>query len=348
MVYSTEKNNSTDYAFIHIAKRKISVEQLINQLYDQSSQETIRYFQLLNSHLKQGYILPGQAVIIASPKGSECSMFEIELVESVKRMEQKRHHLAQEKREALGRYYGLLDNVAQHGGMAYGLSVGYFSNHAKSVISILKEIEQVYVQQYNQQGHFNNPRFFVRRNHLFNNLKSTLKNMVGKSLAGPDIDHHNIRKSLGLSSQSILHKLKTQGGLPIEKIPQFEANYTKVTTLTNNLKRTGHLGIVLDVGQSAARIHRTCTVDVDNNQCGRTGFKETGRVAGNVAGGFAGAGAAYAVCNVIFGLPSAGSSMLWCGIVVGASSGYFASKGLSDYAEGKGEVLYETIISIKD
>ncbi len=348
MAYSTEINNSIDYAFIHIAKRKISVEQLISQLYDQSSQETIRYFQLLNSHLKQGYVLPGQAVIIASPKGSECSMFEIELMASVKRMEQKRHHLAQEKREALGRYYGLLDNVAQHGGMAYGLSVGYFSNHAKSVTSILKEIEQTYVQQYNQQGHFNNPRFFVRRNHLFNNLKSTLKNMVGKSLAGPDIDHHNIRKSLGLSSQSILHKLKAQGGLPIEKIPQFEANYTKVTNLTNNLKRAGHLGIVLDVGQSAARVHRACTVDADNNQCGRTGFKETGRVAGNVAGGLVGASIAYATCNVIFGLPSAGTSLLWCGIVVGASSGYIASNIISTEGVKQGEIIYETLISLEE
>ncbi len=104
------------------------------------------------------------------------------------------------------------------------------------------------------------------------------------------------------------------------------------------------LGIALDVGQSVARIHRACTVDADKNQCGRTGFRETGRV----AGGFAGSGAAYAVCNVIFGLPSAGSSLLWCGIVVGASTGYIASNIASGYFEKKGEVLYETLISLKD
>jgi len=121
-----------------------------------------------------------------------------------------------------------------------------------------------------------------------------------------------------------------------------------VINLTNNLKRAGHLGILLDVGQSATRIHRACTVDVDNNQCGSTGFKETGRVAGNVAGGFVGAGTAYVACNMIFGLPSAGSSLLWCGIVVGASSGYIASNIASGYFEIKGEVLYETLISLRD
>ncbi len=149
------------------------------------------------------------------------------------------------------------------------------------------------------------------------------------------IIHHFIRNCLGLSNKSILHKLKAQGGLPIEKIPQFEANYTKVTNLTNNLKCAGHLGIVLDVGQSAARIHRACTVDVDNNQCGRTGFKETGRVAGNVAGGMAGAFLAYKSCNLIFAVPSVGSSLLWCGIVVGAASGYLASNKASGLLEKK-------------
>ncbi len=301
MASFTETNNTTDYAFIHIAKRRISVEQLIIQLYHQSSQETIRYFQLLNSHLKDGYVLPGQAVIIAPPKGNECSAFEMELMASVNRIEQKRKHLAQGQREVLGHYYGLLDNVAHYGGTGYGLSVGYFSNHAKSVTSILKEIEKTYVYQYNQQGHFNNQRFFVRRNQLFKELEAILNNMVGKSLAGADIDHHDLRNSLGLSSKSILHKLKAQGELPIERIPGFEANYTKVANLTRTLKHASYFGIALDVGQSVARIHRACTVDADKNQCGRIGFKETGRVAGNVAGGMAGAFIAYKTCNLIFG-----------------------------------------------
>ncbi len=85
----------------------------------------------------------------------------------------------------------------------------------------------------------------------------------------------------------------------------------------------------------------------DNNQCGRTGFKETGRVAGNVAGGFAGAGTAYATCNMLFGLPSAGSNLLWCGIVVVASCGYLASNYLSSKGEKKVSILYETLISLE-
>ena len=106
--------------------------------------------------------------------------------------------------------------------------------------------------------------------------------------------------------------------------------------------------IALDIEQSVARVHCACTVDADKNQCGRTGFRKTGRVSGNVAGGFAGSAIAFITCNLVFGLPSAGSSILWCGIAVGASSGYFASNGLSGYAEEKGEVLYETLISMKD
>jgi len=105
--------------------------------------------------------------------------------------------------------------------------------------------------------------------------------------------------------------------------------------------------IALDIEQSVARIHRACTVDADKNQCGRTGFRETGRVSGNVAGGMAGAFIAFKTCNLIFAVPSAGSSLLWCGIVVGATSGYLASNYLSSKGEEKGNILYETLISLE-
>ncbi len=141
--------------------------------------------------------------------------------------------------------------------------------------------------------------------------------MVGKSLFGPYIDTHNVRTGLGLSTKSILHKIKAQGIYPIESIPGFEANYAKVANLSRKLKVGGYIAITLDVGRSVARIHRACTVDAGKQQCGRTGFKETGRVAGNVIGGYGGGYLAYQACNVLFSVPSAGTSLLWCGIVAG-------------------------------
>ena len=43
---------------------------------------------------------------------------------------------------------------------------------------------------------------------------------------------------------------------------------------------------------------------------------------------------------MVFGLETAGTSLLWCGIV---ADGYFSGKHLGDYGQNKGDALYETI-----
>lgn len=163
--------------------------------------------------------------------------------------------------------------------------------------------------------------------------------MVGQSILGPHIDSYDIRSSLGLSSKSILHKLDRQGKYPANSIPGYEANYTKVAKLSEKLRYGGYIGIALDVGQSGARIQRACTLDLVEEQCGRTSFRETGRVAGSVGGGAAGGFmAAYATCNLLFGLETAGTSLLWCGIVAGGVGGYLGSNAASGRFEKFGMV----------
>jgi len=40
-----QHNNNEDYAFIHIAKKQMSVERIISELYYQATPEALRYFQ---------------------------------------------------------------------------------------------------------------------------------------------------------------------------------------------------------------------------------------------------------------------------------------------------------------
>ena len=71
-------------------------------------------------------------------------------------------------------------------------------------------------------------------------------------------------------------------------------------------------------------------------------FSEGGRLTGSVAGGsLGGAGGAYLTCNLIFGLPSGGTSILWCSIVAGAAGGYVVGKVFSNGAQMMGESIYE-------
>jgi len=111
--------------------------------------------------------------------------------------------------------------------------------------------------------------------------------------------------------------------------------------LSKTLRGVGYVGIALDVGQSSIKIHEACTVGTDQ-QCTKTSFTEGGRLTGSVIGGSAGGFlAAYGTCNLIFGLKSAGTSLLWCGIVAGAVGGYAGGKYGGEAVEVAGEKLYE-------
>ncbi len=68
------------------------------------------------------------------------------------------------------------------------------------------------------------------------------------------------------------------------------------------------------------------------------GTPEFGRVTaggiGNVAGGLMGSAIGYGACTFIFAAPTAGTSVFWCGILVGGVVGMGLSSGLQSAGEG--------------
>ncbi len=70
-------------------------------------------------------------------------------------------------------------------------------------------------------------------------------------------------------------------------------------------------------------------------------------MAESVAGGAVGGFLAYEACNVVFGIPSAGTSLLWCGIIAGAAGGYLGGNWLNQVLENRAIILYEALIPLK-
>ena len=66
---------------------------------------------------------------------------------------------------------------------------------------------------------------------------------------------------------------------------------------------------------------------------------ETAGFAGSTAGGMLGETAAYLACNVVFVLPSGGTSLLWCGLIAGGIGGYLGGKYVKLGAQ-KGAALF--------
>ena len=111
--------------------------------------------------------------------------------------------------------------------------------------------------------------------------------------------------------------------------------------MATNLKRVGYVGIALDGFQSYANIQQACLSQPGGDNCGRTKYRETGRLGGSIAGGgIGGFVTSYGVCNLVFGLETAGTSLLWCTIVAGATGGYFGAKKGGEFLGNKAETLY--------
>lgn len=282
-------------------------------------------------------------VVVTPPDSLQCTSFESDLASAAKLVDQKLAELSAREKQVMAEHYQMLNNVANYGGAGYGATLTYFSHHVKNVEATLRQISDLYVKTYNSKGDLNSRQFFQQRKLLFIQLDNTLKSFVGHSKMGYSTDFAKIRHNLGLSTKSLMHQWKSQTG-PVVDVPGFDKNLKKTAQLSRVLRGAGYVGIVLDVGQSGLKIHEACTVGTDQ-QCARTSFKQGGRLTGSVIGGsFGGYAAAYGTCNLLFALESAGSSLLWCGIVAGVAGGYFGGKLGGKFIGGRGEYLYETTI----
>jgi hypothetical protein len=110
--------------------------------------------------------------------------------------------------------------------------------------------------------------------------------------------------------------------------------------MAKNLKRVGYVGIALTGIDAAANIQKACTVG-DDAACSKSKYTQTGRAGGIVLGGTLGGYAAYAGCNILFGLESFGTSLFWCSLVVGAGAGYYGSKSVGVLGEAGGEEIHK-------
>jgi len=331
-----------DGIYYHFAKKPQSVDALISSLYTNPTALTVAHFKAINSHLKNDQVQVGQLVILTPANSQQCSRFEAELAEAALVVDKNLATLASEERRVIAENYQLLNNIASNGGVGYGAALIYFSQHVKNVEGILRRIESLYVQTYNKSSKLNSPRFFQQRQQLFMQLNGTMKSFVGNARMGFTVNQANIKNSLGLSTKSMLHQWKQQPG-QVASVPGFERNYRNVSRLSRTLKGAGYVGIALDVGQSGLKIHEACTVGAVQS-CGKTSFSEGGRLVGSLGGGaLGGIGAAYVTCNLLFGIQTAGTSLLWCGIVTGVAGSYAGGKVFGDLGRGQGEVLHEMI-----
>ncbi|WP_281561411.1 hypothetical protein [Thalassomonas sp. RHCl1] len=326
-----------EYA-IHIVEKAMPVDQLIMILYDFPEQIVYDHFKLVNSHIKNDEVHPGQIVLLSPADATQCTIEEAEFLKVAEQVDLTLLQLSNSEREILARRYDLLSSIGSYSGLLLGVANSSWTAHVKQVELILKDIEETYVTSYNRQGNLNNQIFFQRRRMHFTRLDAALSRLGQPEISGRILPG-DIRSNLGLSSKSTIRQWKKLGGAA-ETIPNFARNYEAVAKMSRNLKRVGYVGIAL-TGLDASLNIRIACIAGDEETCRQTKYSETGKAIANVAGGLAvGYLTTWGTCSLIFSLPSGGTSAFWCALVAGAGGGYAGGLGGGSLGEELGMILY--------
>ncbi|WP_283710542.1 hypothetical protein [Pseudoalteromonas prydzensis] len=222
--------------------------------------------------------------------------------------------------------------------MLLGVANNSWTSHVTQVKTILTDLETAYVNSYNRHGSLKNSHFLQKRKLMFTRLDTALSRFAQPTLGG-GLAPGNIRQNLGLSSKSMIHHWKSQGGAA-QSIPHFAENYKTVANMAKNLKRVGYVGIALTGVEASANIVKACT-EGNTQACSKAKYVESGKAVGAViGGGVGGYAASYGTCTLVFSIPSGGTSALWCTIVAGAIGGYLGGTALADFGGSVGERIY--------
>ena len=335
------KSDIPDEALFYISERTLPLDAVIDFIYESPSDKTIAHFKGINIHLKNDQVKPGQMVIITPPNAESCQQWELIMQQAAAYTDEQLDKMSAKEKVNLARHLDLLQYSAENIGTGYGLTATFYQQKKKHVERILKEIERLYKTTLrSNNGKLASKSFFQQRRALFRKLDYTINGMLERRMFGRNIPISQLKNNMGISSKAIMHQWKHQPGAT--NLEGFKSNYRKLTNASRSFSRLGYLSIGLDVGYSAASIYEACTVNDSEDFCKLTTYRQTGRVAGSIAGGAGGGYAtAYVTCNLVFGLESAGTSLLWCNIVAAAAGGYAGSQLFGKAGESAGKSLYE-------
>lgn len=235
--------------------------------------------------------------------------------------------------------------------------LGYVSEMGKSyydeINKILEEIQKLYQNTYSHNnGIISGQEFFGQRQRLFDRLNVVL-NRFSKSQLNLR-EYENIKKALGLSTSSIMHRWDQTG---VREIEGYASYIEKSAKLIKILRNVGYVGIGLDFASYSNNVYEACAKGRED-ECRKAALVEYGKFGGKqlsslAAGGTAG-WAARSTCLWALGLVTVeaggvGSGLcLVTGVAASIAGGYFA-EDLGENTGGflGGEIIYDKLFGGK-
>lgn len=292
-------------------------------------------FDVLNHHIYNQVVLPGQLVIMGNPNSRLLSDEETELT----RLAQKvKRELAQNLAGGDGQLiknYDLLQKILGYGSLGIGTVTSSWSSHLASIKQTLEDIEGLHKLSLHRGTPIARQEFIIQRRILFSKLDTQLEGVAGW---GSGLRKKgSIKKMLGISTKTYLHTGEIQG---------YAKKIAGVSKASKILKAGTGVGIALNMWSTALEIKEACSTG-RSNACRKAHYVEGAKLVSGVAigaaGGTVGGSLATTLCAVVFAAPSGGASLLGCGIAGGLIGGFGGGVLGEDIGEYAGEMLYEWI-----
>lgn len=291
-------------------------------------------FDILNQHIRNVMVLPGQLVIIPDARSTSCTTEEAQLMRSAQNIKHALFaHSATD--QFLIKNYDQLQAIMAHASLGIGSASSAWTKHLTQVEATLKEIDELH-RQYLRNGTASARNdFLVKRRALFARLDSQLSGMArfGTGLK----NEGSIKKMLGISTKSYWHH---------GEIRRYEDTVKRVAKASQILKKGTYIGLALDIGSTALEIAEACSRERER-ECTQVKYVEGGKLVGAVGGasvgGLAGMYVGIGACMIVFGIPTGGAGALACAIAGGAAGGLAAGKSGGSLGVNVGQFLYKTV-----
>jgi len=291
-------------------------------------------FDVLNAHIVNSVVLPGELVIVGDPSTPSCTSHEAFLMAKAVGI----HHDVELGGGGIDGFFlenfELLQTLLSHASIGAAAASDAWSRKLAAIRDTLKEIEQLH-RAYLSQGTLKaRDEFYAKRMTLFLKLEAQLDNIAayGSGLRNKG----KAKKALQISTKSFLHTREIDG---------YAEKLAGVTKAASWIKKGTYLGMALDLVSTEMSIRQACVLGREQ-ECRRAKYIERSSLVGGLSlGGMAGyvSGALGPIACVALGFPTGGAATIACAVVAGSVGGIAGGELGGMAGEEFGEVLYEVV-----
>lgn len=291
-------------------------------------------FDVLNSHLINTIVFPGELIIVGDPSTSSCTAHEAFLMGKALGI----HHEIELNGGGVDGFildnFELLESMLARASIGAGTASDAWSKHLEAITKTLKEIEQLHRYHLHRGVLKARDEFYSNRTSLFLKLEAQLDSMAayGAGLRS----RGKVKHALNISTKRFLN-----GG----EIKGYAEKISGVAKAAMWVRKGTYLGMALDVASTELSIRNACVLGRED-ECRKAQYVERSSLVaglmGGSLGGYAGGLVGPAICLAI-GIPTAGTGTIACTVILGAAGGVLGGGLGAMGGESFGEILYETV-----